>query len=461
MLKVSLRSTTRTALSRSNSAGEQAVVNGQALSRDVQVDAGSNVTLLSLTMTGGSTAGSGGGILNNGTLTLVGVSAGGDHAAGAGGGLDNQGVVNIAMSTFNGDSAAVGGGIFDAGSVTIANSLIEGNVEGGIVMTSSGNIVVSNLIRGNEGPGVMIAGGANNTIGTLYAPNTIAYNSGAGVGVVGADAVGNSIRGNSIYLNGNLGINFGGGWPLANHVGIVTSGPNLLQNAPEIASFTNGGTTNVQGSLSANPNSTYTVDFYANDVIDANYYGEGQEWIGAIQVTTDGAGNASFNANLTTPTAFGAIVTSTATDMNGNTSEFSFVSPQLQIDSLKQIVAGLYDGGVFNFGRANAFDAKLNAALASLNHGQAFVAVHQLGAFEHQTLAFLLNGILPQRAGFDLYDGAQNLINRLDGFVSDGPIQLLGNSGLVGIGSIEIGGGSSGDQGNQGNSGGNHGHGRG
>ena len=49
---------------------------------------------------------------------------------------------------------------------------------------------------------------------------------------------------------------------------------------------------------------------------------QGETYLGTTQVTTDAAGNASFNVLLSTPIEAGAPVTATATDAAGNTSEF-------------------------------------------------------------------------------------------------------------------------------------------
>jgi hypothetical protein len=79
----------------------------------------------------------------------------------------------------------------------------------------------------------------------------------------------------------------------------------------------------VTGTLHSQPNATFTVDFYASATADPSGFGQGQQWLGAIQVTTDRAGDAQFDARLSA-TPRGAVVSATATDAVGNTSEFSF-----------------------------------------------------------------------------------------------------------------------------------------
>jgi hypothetical protein len=79
----------------------------------------------------------------------------------------------------------------------------------------------------------------------------------------------------------------------------------------------------VVGSLNALANTVYTVDFYSNPSADPSGFGQGQSYLGSTTVSTDGSGNAHFDVVLNTATSFGQAVSATATDPNGNTSEFS------------------------------------------------------------------------------------------------------------------------------------------
>ena len=61
---------------------------------------------------------------------------------------------------------------------------------------------------------------------------------------------------------------------------------------------------------------------------DPSHFGEGQVFLGATDVSTNASGSASFD--VTFPTTAGPRITATATDSNGNTSEFSLApSPKL------------------------------------------------------------------------------------------------------------------------------------
>src|SRR5262249_27798120 len=79
----------------------------------------------------------------------------------------------------------------------------------------------------------------------------------------------------------------------------------------------------VQGTLNSTPNRTFNLDFYANATCDSTGFGEGQSYLGSVNVTTDASGNASFTFTTSTTVASDQFITSTATDPNGNTSEFS------------------------------------------------------------------------------------------------------------------------------------------
>ena len=85
-----------------------------------------------------------------------------------------------------------------------------------------------------------------------------------------------------------------------------------------------GGGTRVIGTLNSTASTTFDLDFYANPSCRARprAFLQAETYLGSIQVTTDGSGNATFNVLLPTPIEAGSPVTATATDANGNTSEF-------------------------------------------------------------------------------------------------------------------------------------------
>src|SRR5262249_21476500 len=178
-------------------------------------------------------------------------------------------------------------------------------------------------------------GAHDNQIGDPTNParaNTISGNGGPGVLMMfaGSDPFNNSVRGNSIYGNSGLGIDLGGTYPTpdgvtANDLLDADTGPNGLQNTPLLTQslITPTGTV-VQGTFGGAANQTFTLDFYENGVLaDPSGHGEGLSYLGSMQVTTDASGNASFTASFAALPLGESIISATATDSAGNTSEFS------------------------------------------------------------------------------------------------------------------------------------------
>lgn len=157
--------------------------------------------------------------------------------------------------------------------------------------------------------------------------NTIVANAGDGVQLAG-EAAKNPITKNTIFDNGGLGINLVAGEEnddgvSMNDMADTDTGPNGLQNFPIISAAESSNTTRIQGTLHSMPDSAVTVDFYASPVADASGFGEGERWLGAISLTTDATGTAGFDTDFPTSAIPGQWVTATATDTDGNTSEFS------------------------------------------------------------------------------------------------------------------------------------------
>jgi len=224
-----------------------------------------------------------------------------------------------------------GDGVADAAE----RNIISGNNRAGVAFheTTSANVVQGNLIgtdvtgteaMGNGLDGVLVRGTDHLIGGTEPgAANTIAFNGGAGVTVLGDTSIGNTVRGNSIHSNGGLGIDLGGDGVTPNDPLDEDTGPNNLQNFPVITSARPGSLTQVVGTLHSTPNSTFTVDFYANAAPDPSGHGQGARWLGSAVVTTNEEGNAALGVVLDAATAPGEWIAATATAADGGTSEFS------------------------------------------------------------------------------------------------------------------------------------------
>jgi CSLREA domain-containing protein len=218
---------------------------------------------------------------------------------------------------------------------------------------------------GNVGAGIRITGGASSSGHDIgYGPadpisspdpanggdgNVVAYNTTQGI-VVGTDAsatdVSNtSVRGNIVYQNGDadnmdIGIDLGGDGVTANDNSgdDADTGPNNLQNFPIIEDVTyDESNDNVSISYrvqTTTSNAAYplTIDFYA---ADSEQSGEGQTYIGSQEYTSGDARSSVTNvidlssfSDITSDDHFVA----TATDANGNTSEFVSTAEELPVE---------------------------------------------------------------------------------------------------------------------------------
>ena len=230
---------------------------------------------------------------------------------------------------FNAFNNTIGGTAVGNGNV------ISANFAGVAISLGTGNLVQGNLIGtdvsgaaalGNLGSGVRVLGsGLNNTIGGTLAGagNTIAFNNLSGINLFGGAQ--NAVLSNSIFSNAVLGID------LSDDAGITPNDPcdgdtgaNNLQNFPNLTSATSGGgTTTIQGSLNSTASTQFRIEFFSNPVCDGSGNGEGAAFIGSTVVSTDPTCLASINVNLPVSVPAGQFITSTATDLQGNTSEFS------------------------------------------------------------------------------------------------------------------------------------------
>ncbi|MDX2776660.1 right-handed parallel beta-helix repeat-containing protein [Streptomyces caniscabiei] len=191
------------------------------------------------------------------------------------------------------------------GPVTVYGNTIADNVLDGMTTTNASNITVGgvavgqgNTIQGNGGKGVVVGGSLTDT---------------------SADV---TIRGNSIYGNGGLAIDLGDDGVTQNDTNDVDTGPNALLNFPVLTKVEHGSVI-ISGTYHGAPNQTYTLDFYTSEAGDASGYGPGRTWLGAHTVLTNGSGDAVSSVTFSVDVPEGQVISATATDAGGDTSEFS------------------------------------------------------------------------------------------------------------------------------------------
>lgn len=181
------------------------------------------------------------------------------------------------------------------------------------------------LDLGNGESGVEIIEGDENRIGaTLLSndANVIAHNGKDGVTVTSGQH--NAIVRNSIHDNGELGIDLAANGTTPNDGAFDNdNGPNALQNGPDVDS---AHPTEIEWELETERDTDYRLEFFASDTCDPSGSGEGQTFLGFIEVRTDANGEADDTTPVTG--ALGQHVTMTATRLNAggfvqSTSEFS------------------------------------------------------------------------------------------------------------------------------------------
>ncbi|MGH9941600.1 MAG: SBBP repeat-containing protein, partial [Pyrinomonadaceae bacterium] len=224
----------------------------------------------------------------------------------------NSATGNVVSGNYIGTNAANTAGLpnsFDGVELSIAS----GNTIGGI------GAGVGNILSFNGRNGITLFDGTTNN---LIRGNVISGNNSDGIEAPNG-GVNNRIVLNSIHTNTQLGIDLSGNGVTPNDTGDADAGPNNLQNFPVLTAATiSGSTTTVTGTINSTASTALDIQFFSNPACDSSGNGEGQTFLGSTVVTTDASGNTPINATLGAVAA-GQVVTATATDANGNTSEFS------------------------------------------------------------------------------------------------------------------------------------------
>lgn len=217
-------------------------------------------------------------------------------------------------------------------------NFIGGNEGNGIRVASAAIGIQGNLVGigpalndiGNSGNGILVAGGDARVGGTQAGEslNRIAFNDLAGVGVSGDGISG--ISANSIHDNGGLGIDLGLDGPTPNDPLDADTGPNYLQNRPEITSvISTGFSTDITvelDSVAGAPTHPFRIELFSDPAGTCDAAGgEGDTYLGSVPLTTDGSGHGSAPVSLL-PLPAGTELSATATDASDVfpwTSEFS------------------------------------------------------------------------------------------------------------------------------------------
>ncbi len=288
-----------------DSTGNTALTNGANVSANIKdaisIDSGASVSSLTITdnVIGGYSAA---------LIEFWGASADTVVIQGNSLGVGADGSSNIASSSIEA-ALYLGGGTMNWSNFTIGGT---GAGEGNIIANGGADgIEIS-----TSGTGISIVG------------NSVYSNTGDGIELLSGTGI--SIRQNSIYSNTGLGIDLGTDGTTANDDGDADSGVNDLQNFPVLNTLEVSSTSLTYDlNLNAASNSNgYRIEFFISDAGSASGYGEGQTYVGYLDVAgTYGDQNYSGTLTMTQSVSGGAILTATVTAKTasgyGSTSEFA------------------------------------------------------------------------------------------------------------------------------------------
>ncbi len=265
-----------------------------------------------------------------------------DGVGSSGNAIDGNFIGTDASGTAPASGYGYGSGIalFDGASGNLiggtslgAGNVISGNPGNGVLIAesipaSTGNLIQGNLIGtdatgklalGNRQSGVEIDSSSENTVGGTVAGagNVVADNLGSGI-VSAYGSIDNRLNANRIFANGGPAID-----RTANSTA-PRSGPNALQNSPVVVKTDLG---QLEGGLAGGiPNATFHIDIFASSSYGPGGAGEAEDYLGSLDVTTDSNGDAAFDVPFAVPAGL-PILTATATDPAGSTSEISPIRP--------------------------------------------------------------------------------------------------------------------------------------
>lgn len=178
----------------------------------------------------------------------------------------------------------------------------------------------------NGGDGVRIA---NTAAGNNVTANTIAWNDGDGISLPSAGPQ-NGISANAMHDNAGLGIDLGADGVDANDndASVPAGAPNRLLNYPVIDAVGGNDAGGVAHGTLQSTNGHYTIELYADDVLDPSQHGEGRVYLGYDEVdianaTAGNNGSIAFDLPFTGADLIGRHISAIARDDVGNTSEFS------------------------------------------------------------------------------------------------------------------------------------------
>jgi hypothetical protein len=236
-------------------------INGNSLGSVLLIDSGETVSLSGLTITGGS----GNNLVISGNNNLC------------GGGIFNEGTLTVSNCNVSGNSAARGGGIYNDGIITISNCTLANNNGGGIYSDGNGTLVVNNCdFSNNTAPNVNVDGGGIYNLGTLAVDNSTFTGNSAGFFGGGISSWGGTATIGNCTFSGNTTEDGGGGAIMDYNCTMTVSNCTLFDNTADTL-FTpidwGGGGIYNDGPLTVTDCTLYDNSAYEGGGIDNEYSG--------------------------------------------------------------------------------------------------------------------------------------------------------------------------------------------
>jgi trimeric autotransporter adhesin len=255
-------------------------------------------------------------------------------------GMDRDGHTQLA-NTFGINQS--GSGCYIAGNRIAGNTITNLWINNGFSNVVQQNVIgLNNLNQGyaTNASGILVTGN-NNVIGAVgnggsIGANTVRYNVAGGIVVKGDSATGNSINANRIYGNGvnsdDMDIDLiptgGASGPTPNDSGDLDSGPNGLQNFPLAKGlvYTASGSIDRPAILTAqlvSQEGVYRIDaYFSNATNSLGKRGHAEMILAHTNVQVPASGRVTFSLPIFVPNqSVGGVISLTATDPGGNTSE--------------------------------------------------------------------------------------------------------------------------------------------
>ena len=344
------------------------------------INSGASALFSGVSISHGYTSDSGGGILNNGTLTVTSCSLSGNtaqygggiynengsvtvtncilsgnsvNAMGSGGGIYNDGWLTVTSSTLSGNASTQdgGGGIGNEGMLTVTNCTLSGNFttqdgDGGGISNSGTLMVMSSILSGNSADS---GGGIDNfPSGTLTVMSSTLSGNSAPLGGGGICNTGTMTVTSSALIRNSASGGSGGGGILNEGWGTLTVTSSTLTSN----SAGNGGGGIKNRNTLIVTSSTF-CDNFTSDGDGGGIYNDGWVSVTSSTLNDNSASNGYHSGGYGGGISNYGLLTVTDSTLSGNSTQFgggieSSGTLTVTSSTLSDNSASWYGGGIYN-----------------------------------------------------------------------------------------------------------------